>query len=232
MKKIIVLKKNLNISYSSYIYDRFLLVVGLVSVVLTGCISVDYCRTVNTYKKGYSDALDGKTEQSFDKTVRSCAEHKVKLNLKEYNKGWKAGFKVFCTYKKGYKLGLKGEEYHGICSGSADFLKGYQEGDKKCLYEEGYSHALQGESSSIFSFVNCLKLSKTEEVVKEYTKGRREGLKKFCTYKGGHKFGLKGGKYQNICPKLLEADFLKGYNVGFQEYREWDAYFFMRSLND
>ncbi len=205
-----------------------LFIISLISIVLTGCITADYCRTVNTYRQGYSDALDGKAKQSFNKTVQSCTEHKVKLNLKEYNKGWKIGFKVFYTYKKGYKLGLKREEYHGMCSSSADFLKGYQEGDKKCLYEEGYSHALQGESSSIFSSVSCLKLSKTEEVAAEYTKGRREGLKKFCTYKEGYKFGLKGGKYQNICPKRLEADFLKGYTIGFQEHKEWEAVYFLQ----
>ena len=114
---------------------------------------------------------------------------------------------------------VEGQKYKNICPKEIElvFLKGYKKGDKKCLYEAGYVDALNGRTSS-FSSVKCLKLS-ADQSHKEYEKGQNAGLKVFCSYKVGYSFGLRNASYQNICPRNLETDFMKGYTLGLQEYK-------------
>ena len=130
MKKIIIFKNYLNIFNLLYINNRSLFVLVVVSLffgLFTSCITASYCRNINTYQQGYLDALRGKMAKSFNKTIRSCAEYKVRLNVKKYNKGWIVGLKKFCTYKRGYQFGSTGGEYQDICPKNleVDFFKGY-----------------------------------------------------------------------------------------------------------
>ena len=207
---------------------KSLFIVSLISMLLTGCITSssikrDYCRSIDTYKKGYLDVLNGKPAQSFNKEAQFCAEYEIALNQDQYNKGRTAGLKEFCTYEKGYQFGLNAKQYHNICpqEKATEFLKGYEEGDKKCLYESGYFNSLNGKPSSVFSSIKCLKLSK-DKSEKEYMKGWKVGLKKFCNYKKGYEWGLNAKEYHNICPKSRVAKFLRGYRQGDKEclYKE------------
>lgn len=52
----------------------------------------------------------------------------------------------------------------------------------------------------------------------QYNKGRRAGLKLFCTYESGRQFGYMNNAYSAACPEKLERDFLRGYNLGKSEY--------------
>lgn len=51
----------------------------------------------------------------------------------------------------------------------------------------------------------------------EYASGYTAGLKTFCTYESGIKFGYSGASYRDQCPKRLETEFLKGYRLGLAE---------------
>ena len=169
-----------------------------------------------SYELGYSQAMNGK-KPSF--STSGCLKLSVTQSRKEYVKGRAAGLKMFCTYNKGHEFGMKSKKYLYTCpkKSSEAFLKGYRAGDRKCLYESGYSQAVAGGQDS-FSASGCLKLSKTQSQ-REYTKGRNAGLKVFCTYRSGYNLGLNNDYYQNICPKKLEPNFFKGYTLGLQEYK-------------
>lgn len=45
-----------------------------------------------------------------------------------------------------------------------------------------------------------------------------QGVRDLCQVSGGHQKGLTGWKYNNICPKDLEAGFLSTYNKGRKVY--------------
>ena len=173
-----------------------------------------HCKYINAYEKGLMDASNGKTKEGFYKEVKRCAEYGIPLNKDQYTKGRKEGLKAFCVHNKGYEFGLKGKIYLNICPKENEevFLAGYREGDKKCLYESGYSHAVSG-SQPVFASSTCLKLSAIQGQ-KEYAKGHFAGLKVFCTYDQGYEFGLKGKTYLNTCPKKRSNVFLKGYRAG------------------
>ena len=212
-----VLKKSAETSFQSLFFS---IVVGwILTALLIGCVTTadikrNYCKGIDTYKQGQIDVSRGKTENFFNKEAKKCAEYGVQLNQEQYEKGRQKELKNFCSYEKGYEFGLNGKKYLNICPKklAADFFKGYRKGDKKCLYEVGYSDAVNGKITS-FSSAKCLKLSADQDKT-EYTKGWTAGLKVFCSYKTGYEFGLNGKKYQNICPKKLEVDFFKGYRKG------------------
>ena len=46
--------------------------------------------------------------------------------------------------------------------------------------------------------------------------GWEHGLTHFCTRAGGYRFAMEGQRYQSICPAMLEAEFLTGYDLGRQ----------------
>ena len=221
MKKIILRNFGRLPVYTGFFRPFILSILNLIFtvVLITGCVTMktikrDYCRGLDTYKRGYSDALNGQTDKSLNKDIKECAKYGVDLNQKEYKKGYKKGLNTFCAYNKGYEFGLEGKKYLNICPKNLepDFFKGYNAGDKKCLYEKGYSSAANGEAPS-FASIKCLKLSKNQSQ-KDYNKGRTAGLKIFCSYNKGYEFGLEGKKHLNICPKNLEPRFFKGYRSG------------------
>ena len=188
--------------------------------ILTACVTTkavrqSYCKNIDTYKLGRLDVSKGKTVESFHRTSKKCVRYGVELNQREYEKGRKEELQTFCSYEKGYEFGESGKKYWKICPerSEREFLKGYKKGDKKCLYEAGYSDAVSGRTSSAFSYVKCLKLS-VEESQKEYERGRTSGLKVFCSYEKGYEFGESGKKYLGICPERSEREFLKGYKKG------------------
>jgi hypothetical protein len=51
-----------------------------------------------------------------------------------------------------------------------------------------------------------------------YLKGQKAGIEAFCTFEYGLKFGETGQKYQQVCPKKLEREFLKGYRLGLKNF--------------
>ena len=197
--------------------------------IVIGCTSVEErmgaekCKARNSHTDGYNDAMSGYKKSHFHVYNNRCNQYGVSLNQNLYIQGYTKGIKAFCTYEGGYKLALKGAKYQKNCSTKEkDFLKGYHEGDKKCLYEAGYSHANEGKTSS-FPSAKCLKISK-DQSEKEYTKGWKAGLKNFCSYDKGYYFGLKAKPYLEMCPRDNSVDFSKGYRAGDKKCLYEDGY--------
>ena len=51
--------------------------------------------------------------------------------------------------------------------------------------------------------------------LEEYSKGRTEGLKSYCTRVKGYSEGRNGRKYRFVCSDTAEEEFLKGHSLGF-----------------
>lgn len=54
----------------------------------------------------------------------------------------------------------------------------------------------------------------------EYLKAYQEGLKQYCTPENGERVGLLGEDYYGVCPKEVEAPFLKEYLYALKIYRD------------
>lgn len=67
----------------------------------------------------------------------------------------------------------------------------------------------------------------------DYHLGYQQGLKQFCTRSSGFFQGKKGSKYQGICPAVMEAAFLEGYNPGYELFMISDVMTTLRAtMND
>lgn len=52
-----------------------------------------------------------------------------------------------------------------------------------------------------------------------YHDGYESGLERFCTTANGYERGREGYRYNNVCPPLLEGDFLTGYQRGREAFQ-------------
>lgn len=52
-----------------------------------------------------------------------------------------------------------------------------------------------------------------------YYEGYESGLGRFCTAATGYERGRQGHRYNNVCPPLLEGDFLTGYQRGREVFQ-------------
>lgn len=86
-------------------------------------------------------------------------------------------------------------------------------------FAQGKSDGMRGQSAKEFAKYHkaCSKHSISVDL-EAYVNGRVRGLQTFCTYESGHQEGLDGKEYFGVCPKDLEADFLKGFRLGKREY--------------
>ena len=205
--------------FSLVSYMKLYLCLLLLMGIIVGCTSLEVrlraseCKARNSHSDGYYDAMSGRMDSYFHVYNNKCEQYGVSLNQNLYVKGYTKGIKAFCTYKGGYQFGLKAKQYKNSCNiKKEEFLKGYEEGDQQCLYEAGYNDAVEGRKDS-YTNSRCLKLSPKLNQ-KQYTKGRRAGLKVFCTYKSGYQWGLKRLAYNKTCPTKKRASFLKGYRAG------------------
>lgn len=199
----------------SYVQLLFCLIL---SGIIVGCASLEEqkriaeCKARNSYNDGRSDAVNG-LKSRFHFYNNRCEQYGVSLNENLYIKGYKKGIKKFCTYESAYQFGLKAGKYKNTCTTNKEnFLKGYNEGDKECLYEAGYKDAVQGEKNN-YAESSCVKIS-ARPGQKQYIKGRAAGLKEFCAYKSAYQWGLNRRTYKGTCPAKKRAAFLKGYRAG------------------
>ncbi|MEM6639532.1 MAG: DUF2799 domain-containing protein [Pseudomonadota bacterium] len=52
-----------------------------------------------------------------------------------------------------------------------------------------------------------------------YQDGRANGLVEYCQPQRGYNVGNAGYRYNGVCPKDLEAEFLDAYDIGWQHHR-------------
>jgi hypothetical protein len=64
----------------------------------------------------------------------------------------------------------------------------------------------------------CSKYGDITALKKQYEDGLQQGLRGYCTFDNGLSIGRKGAEYKNVCPKTLEAEFTRGFQLGTTEY--------------
>lgn len=87
-------------------------------------------------------------------------------------------------------------------------------------YELGYRDGSTGQSRDRLQQRQqaCVEHGITSDK-SAYYDGYEAGLDQFCTAASGYQRGREGYRYNNICPPLLEGDFLTGYQRGHEVYQ-------------
>lgn len=108
------------------------ILVGL--MVISGCATLgkDECLNADWRSIGYEDGARGHSGSHIGSHRKACAKHGVVPNLDQYEQGRLKGLREFCTPRKGYRLGIRGKGYNGVCPTDLDsaFRYAMQEGRK------------------------------------------------------------------------------------------------------
>ncbi len=89
-----------------------------ISFALAGCASgMDSaeCVTADWRAIGYEDGSQGRGANSFSERRKACADHGVTPDFEAYMAGRDKGLAQFCRPRNGYRLGVRGYRYSGVC---------------------------------------------------------------------------------------------------------------------
>lgn len=99
---------------------------------LAGCagMSKDECLTVDWRTIGYEDGVEGRPGDHIAEHRKACAKYGVRADLDQYQQGRSQGLKEFCQPVNGYRLGVRGGSYYGVCPAESEqpFLAAFDSG--------------------------------------------------------------------------------------------------------
>ncbi len=100
--------------------------------VLSGCASLseEECKTADWGRLGYNDGAAGHAESRLAEHADACAKIGIRPNASLWRSGWDRGVMTYCTPNVGWREGLAGRSYSGVCRGRNEeaFLGPYRAG--------------------------------------------------------------------------------------------------------
>jgi len=116
----------------------------LFALVLTGCSSMskDECLTVDWRTVGYEDGVDGYPADRIAQHRKACAKYGVATDLTAYQQGRLQGLQEYCKPANGYRLGVRGANYYGVCPASLEpgFVAAFDSGHQLYVLEARVSN--------------------------------------------------------------------------------------------
>jgi hypothetical protein len=116
---------------------RFVLTLLAVGAVLAlgGCatLSESECRTADWGRLGRQDGASGYTESRLAEHAEACNKIGILPNATAWRAGWDQGVQSYCTPAVGWREGLAGRSYNGVCRTRGDeagFLHAHQAGSE------------------------------------------------------------------------------------------------------
>ncbi len=117
-------------------------------LMIAGCASLgkDECLQADWQSIGYEDGARGFPGTRIGVHRKACAKHGVAPDLAAYESGRQKGLQEWCTPRNGYRIGLKGKQYNGVCP---------------ALLEDAFIEAL-GRGRAIFGYAQQVKKARQE----------------------------------------------------------------------
>lgn len=87
------------------------------ALLLSGCATMNKneCRNADWDMIGYEDASRGHAVVRIGQHRKACAKVDVTPDMAAYERGHERGARVYCTRERGYREGVNGAAYQGIC---------------------------------------------------------------------------------------------------------------------
>src|SRR5690606_4522518 len=87
------------------------------ALLLSGCATMNKneCRNADWDMIGYEDASRGHAVARIGQHRKACAKVDVTPDMAAYERGHERGARVYCTRERGYREGVNGAAYQGIC---------------------------------------------------------------------------------------------------------------------
>lgn len=133
---------------------------ALLGVVLHGCatMSQEECEHADWYAIGYEDGAKGRSAGYIGERRGACADYRVQPDTQAYLSGRENGLRQFCRPHIGYRLGVRGSHYQGICPSDLEeeFMSAYLAG-KDIYHMESRYRATQQRLNKKGSALNKMK---------------------------------------------------------------------------
>lgn len=101
---------------------------------LSGCatLSKSECRNADWSLIGFEDASRGYAMDRIGQHRRACSKVDVVPDMTGYETGHKKGAHQYCTPARGYREGINGASYNGICPADLEqqFTRAYRDGQE------------------------------------------------------------------------------------------------------
>jgi len=116
----------------------------LLAVVLTGCSSMskNECLSVDWRTVGYEDGVAGYSADRIAQHRKACAKYGVSTDLSAYQQGRLQGLQEYCKPANGYRLGVRGGSYYGVCPANLEpaFVTAFDSGHQLYVLEARVSN--------------------------------------------------------------------------------------------
>ena len=105
------------------------------ALALSGCatLSETECRTADWGRLGQQDGANGYAESRLADHAEACNKIGILPNATAWRAGWDQGVQSYCTPAVGWREGLAGRGYNGVCrtrGNEAGFLQAYNAGSE------------------------------------------------------------------------------------------------------
>ncbi|MCL1090702.1 DUF2799 domain-containing protein [Shewanella profunda] len=136
---------------------------ALGALCLTQCtsLSLEECSSSDWYTLGLADGNRGATAARLNQYQKDCHEFNLKVDSSQWQQGYQQGLINYCLPENGYRVGLEGESYYGVCSDN-QFVERYNQGHQQYLVNKRLAeiadrlNAIDSEISSINNTLNSL----------------------------------------------------------------------------
>lgn len=119
-------------------------ILSAISLLIPACstLNKDECKTANWKTIGYEDGTKGYPASRIGQHRSACAKYSIQPDLNAYTEGRKKGLNHYCVPSTGYKKGLYGYNYNGLCVGYNEhaFLDAYKHGLSIYKEEQKLNH--------------------------------------------------------------------------------------------
>jgi hypothetical protein len=103
---------------------------GLLALASCATMSADECAVADWRSIGFQDGGQGLGMLKFTDREKACVKAGFTADMSAYQTGRQEGLVNFCQPQSGFRAGLRGYSYQGVCPANleADFLYGYNDG--------------------------------------------------------------------------------------------------------
>jgi len=95
---------------------------ALMALAISGCASMSEseCLSTDWRTVGYEDGVAGYSGDRIGSYRKACGKHGIAPDLSQYQAGRDMGLREFCKPANGFRVGVRGHGYNGVCPADLD----------------------------------------------------------------------------------------------------------------
>ncbi|SIR42285.1 Protein of unknown function [Shewanella morhuae] len=142
-------------------HSSILLAFSVLCMTQCSSLSIEECANNDWFSLGLADGNRGANAGQLNQYQKDCSEFNLSVDTAQWKQGYLQGLTNYCQPENGYRIGLAGQSYYGVCS-SNEFVERYNQGHQQYQINERMAdiverlNAIDREISSIDGKLNNL----------------------------------------------------------------------------